>query len=137
MIFKDFNDYAEAQSKIIEDIYLLTNRYKSNEVEYKEQLKKTDSNKELVLSNKPGIKLDALKTLLNKYNNLVFSEEELSIITGVINKRNLTIKEVDKKLSDISNYKDAKGIKDLKLFTIKSINKYAEEKQQRELIKTL
>lgn len=84
--------------------------------------------------NDNGIRIEDIEKLLIKYDNLNYSKSDLSIVTGVINKRNLNLKEVDKKLSDISKYKIKNGvIKDLKLFTIKSINKYSEEKEKEKI----
>lgn len=84
--------------------------------------------------NDNGIRIEDIEKLLIKYDNLNYSKSDLSIVTGVINKRNLNLKEVDKKLSDISKYKVKNGvIKDLKLFTIKSINKYSEEKEKEKI----
>lgn len=84
--------------------------------------------------NDNGIRIEDIEKLLIKYDNLNYSKSDLSIVTGVINKRNLNLKEVDKKLSDISKYKVKNGvIKNLKLFTIKSINKYSEEKEKEKI----
>lgn len=83
--------------------------------------------------NDNGIRIEDIEKLLIKYDNLNYSKSDLSIVTGVINKRNLNLKEVDKKLKDISEYKANRGVNDLKLFTIKCINKYSEEKEKEKI----
>lgn len=83
--------------------------------------------------NKNNITIEDINKLLIGYPNLNYDSEDIKVIVSVINKRGLNKLEVDRKLKDISNYKNNKGVSDLKLFTIKCINRYSDEKDKRKL----
>lgn len=82
---------------------------------------------------KSNITIEDINKLLIGYPNLNYDSEDIKVIVSVINKRGLNKLEVDRKLKDISNYKNNKGVSDLKLFTIKCINRYSDEKDKRKL----
>lgn len=126
MKFRDYKEYEEKQNKIIENIYLLTNEYKNNLACYNSQNEELTGN-ELTEDNR--VRINDVKVLLKNYENLSYTEEEFKAIVNVINEGKLTLKEVDQKLKDISNYKKNKPIDELKPFTIKCLYRYIEEKQ--------
>lgn len=104
------------QNNILETMQVYKEQLTGNELEVKEPL------------NNKGLSKDHISSIVDNYKALTLSNDDLSIITSVINKKGLNSNQVNIVFKNVNNYiNKGNSILNIKTYLISSINRYYEE----------